>query len=93
MPTEPIKTYDYYLLISWIFLALVSVDFIIRKTKFLSLVFYFFKTFIDFITNRNRQLELPQPPQRAMIQQTADIQMNNNDAPSPNHNINHPHYE
>ena len=85
VPTVPAKTYDYYLLVSWLFLAFVALDFLVRKTKCLSVAFYLAKTLFDYVTNRNRQLELPQPPQRAMIQQNAD------NVADAHHN--HPHHE
>ena len=84
MPTAPIQVYDYYLLISWLFLLFVSFDFLLRRTQFLSLSVSYTKKFINLITNRNGILELPQPPQRQMIQQNLDT----NDP-----NLNHPHYE
>lgn len=86
VPTVAIKSFDYYLFISWAFLIFVSIDFLIRKTKFKIYVFRFIKRLILLIRPA-RLMELPQPPQLPMLEQ-----INDNDQNAPR-DIQHLHHE
>jgi hypothetical protein len=71
LPTEPQEKFDYFLLISWLFLIFVSIDFLIRKTKFNHYFLYVINKLnhlMRTLTNSNGLLELPEPAQRQMIQ-------------------------
>ena len=84
VPTVPVKKFDYYLLISWLFIIFVSIDFLIRKTKFNHYFLYVINKLnhlMRALTNSNGLLELPEPTQRQMIQDTSNPQ------------INHPHHD
>jgi thiol-disulfide isomerase/thioredoxin len=76
VPTEPTQTYDYYLLVSWCFLLFVLFDCLLRKTKFISFTLSLINKLLDFVLNRNEILGLPQPPERAMIQDNNQAQVN-----------------
>ena len=64
VPTIIVKQFDYYLLLSWLFLIIVGTDLLLRKTQFKHYVITFFKRLLA----NNRQMQLPQPPHRPMIQ-------------------------
>lgn len=64
VPSVSVKRFDYYLFVSWCFLIFVCVDFILRKTQFKHVLIQTVKN----LFNYNGFLQLPQPPQRPMIQ-------------------------
>jgi hypothetical protein len=67
VPTVPIAKFDYYLAISWIFVIIVFLDFLIRKTKLKSLLLNILKNII-IILKPPKFPQLPQPPEIPMIQ-------------------------
>lgn len=64
LPTVTVKYFDFYLLISWLFLIFVIVEQLLRKTELKS---YIVKSFKYLFTN-NRLMQVQPGPHRHMIQ-------------------------
>ncbi len=67
VPTVPIARFDYYLAVSWIFIIVVFIDFVIRKTKLKTIVINILKNIIT-VLKPPKLPQLPQPPEIPMIQ-------------------------
>lgn len=70
VPSVAVKRFDYGLLLSWLFLLFVSIDFTLRKTQFKPNLIRFLKK----LFNYDRLLQLPPTPLRPMIQNTRQEQ-------------------
>lgn len=64
VPTVAVKYFDFYLLISWIFLIFVIFEQLLRKTELKSYIVKSFK----YLFIKNRLMQVQQGPQRHMIQ-------------------------
>lgn len=61
VPTVPLKQFDYFLLISWLFLLFVCVDFMVRKTPLRLYIFTFLTRLIVYLRGEPNQIDENQP--------------------------------